>query len=115
MSWYRAVGAVLTSAMLALSLLLQSGLVCPDKNHAPHHHHAVQHSHHEVAQAPCDTPAKSETPLCCWTVATCTSPAALTIRTTAPAGRVSARGVAPATMAVPQSVAFAPEIPPPRV
>ncbi len=97
----RLVGAVLTSILLVFAVGVQSNLICPVE--APHHHHA-----------PCEkTPAQSQSPVCCWTLATCTSPAAPTTRM-ADADLTELGRVTPASMDRPRSIAFAPETPPPR-
>jgi hypothetical protein len=96
------VGAVLASMMLMFGFAAQSNLICPAK--APAHH-----------QAPCDkAPTKSQTPVCCWDLATCTTPAVPMTHTAevdlAPLGRA----VSVASIGLPPSIVFAPETPPPR-
>ena|SRR5579862_3322819 len=98
----RSVGAVLASLMLLFAFAVQSNLICPVE--APTHHHA-----------PCDkTPAKAQTPLCCWDLATCTAPAVPATRTAEVAWAPLDRTVSVARIGRPRSIVFAPETPPPR-
>jgi|SRR5579864_4282233 len=96
----RFVGAVLSTIMLLFAFGVQSGLVCPDRAHVSHqhHHHTDQH----------------QTPVCCWALATCTSPAVPATQTAEMTLAPVSHHVRIASVDRPQSIAFAPETPPPR-
>jgi hypothetical protein len=98
----RLVGALLASMLLVFAFGVQSNLICPSV--APQHHHG-----------PCDkAPAKSQAPVCCWTLATCTSPAAPMTQTAENDLTPRDRDVTVSSIERPASIVFAPETPPPR-
>src|SRR5581483_83331 len=98
----RLVGGVLASVMLMFAFAVQSNLICPVE--APAHHHA-----------PCDkAPAKTQAPVCCWTVATCTAPGIPATHTAEIARAPLDRTASVASVQPPRSIVFAPETPPPR-
>jgi hypothetical protein len=98
----RVMGAVLASVMLIFAFAVQSNLICPAQ--APAHH-----------QAPCDKgPAKSQTPMCCWDLATCTAPAVPATHTADIAMAPLDRAVSATSIGLPPSIVFAPETPPPK-
>jgi hypothetical protein len=112
------ISALVTGVAFAIGLLAQGGIVCPDRSHAngsQHggHHHAGMPMHtSDTAPTPAPPPSP---PPCCWTAATCTSPAAPASWVTAsevpaPRHHVGAGAAAPL-----RSLSFAPETPPPRV
>jgi hypothetical protein len=101
----RVIGAVVASVMLMVAFAIQSGLICPDSGHAGHQHETPHHHH---------TGQTADQPICCWTLATCASPAAPATRTIALSATRLDRHVTVERTDRPRSIVFAPETPPPR-
>lgn len=97
--------------MFTIGLLAQGGFVCPD--HAYRGHLTGHHHHHAGMPMHTNDPAPAPSP-CCWTVATCTSPAvAASCATTDELIGARHRFGPDVPLALP-SLSFAPETPPPR-
>jgi hypothetical protein len=101
-------GGVLASIMLAFVLAIQSGIVCPDRTH---HHGGTMAMHHHTPRAPVEV---AHVPLCCWTLANCTSPAAPAARGAADSDALRTRETPAFAAVTPRPLAFAPDTPPPR-